>query len=108
MTTALEGVKGQRQAPTALYPRERPGTHFTGGWVGPMAGLDRFGESLPTGIRSPDRPARSQPLYRLNYPTHSALVPIRHLFHMAHSQNQCTNSDKLRFRSVYFKKKRWD
>ena len=21
-------------------PRERPGTHFTGGWVGPWAGLD--------------------------------------------------------------------
>jgi hypothetical protein len=23
-----------------LYPRERPGTHCTGGWVGPRAGLD--------------------------------------------------------------------
>jgi hypothetical protein len=23
-----------------LYPRERPGTRYTGGWVGPMAGLD--------------------------------------------------------------------
>ena len=27
--------------------------------------------SLPTGIRSPDRPARSQSLYRLRYPAHS-------------------------------------
>ena len=35
------GVKGQRHAPAALYPRERPGTHCTGGWVGPKAGLDR-------------------------------------------------------------------
>jgi hypothetical protein len=35
------GVSGQRHAPTALYPRERtPGTHWTGGWVGPRAGLD--------------------------------------------------------------------
>ena len=25
----------------------------------------------PTGIRSPDRPARSQSLYRLSYPAHS-------------------------------------
>jgi hypothetical protein len=23
-----------------LYPRERPGTNWTGGWVGPRAGLD--------------------------------------------------------------------
>jgi hypothetical protein len=26
--------------PRPLYPRERPGTHYTGDWVGPMAGLD--------------------------------------------------------------------
>ena len=38
---ALEGVRGQRHAPAALYPRERPGTHCTGGWVGPRTGLDR-------------------------------------------------------------------
>jgi len=24
-----------------FYPRERPGTHCTGDWVGPRAGLDR-------------------------------------------------------------------
>ena len=29
------------------------------------------GKSHPTGIRSPDRPARSQSLYRLSYPTHN-------------------------------------
>ena len=29
------------------------------------------GKSRPTGIRSPDRPARSQSLYRLSYPAHS-------------------------------------
>jgi hypothetical protein len=34
-------VSGQRHAPAALYPRERTtGTHCTGGWVGPRAGLD--------------------------------------------------------------------
>jgi hypothetical protein len=43
ITTALEGVRGQRHAPASLYPRERPGTHCTGGWVGPRAGLDRCG-----------------------------------------------------------------
>jgi hypothetical protein len=26
--------------PLSLYPREKPGTHCTEGWVGPRAGLD--------------------------------------------------------------------
>jgi hypothetical protein len=37
--------------------------------MGPRAGLDRCENSRPpTGIRSPDRPARSESLYRLSYP----------------------------------------
>jgi hypothetical protein len=49
-------VRGQRHALAALYPRERPGTHFTGPvWTG--------AENLaPTGIRPPDCPARSLPV----------------------------------------------
>jgi hypothetical protein len=40
-TSALDEVSGQRQTPAALCPAERtPGTHCTGGWVGPRAGLD--------------------------------------------------------------------
>ena len=31
----------------SLYPRERPGTHCTGGWVGLRAGLDGCGKSRP-------------------------------------------------------------
>ena len=34
------------------------------------------GKSRPTGLRSPDRPARSQSLYRLSYPAHSHF-PLR-------------------------------
>jgi hypothetical protein len=30
----------------------------------------------PTGIRSPDRPARSQSLYRLRYPAHRFLIAL--------------------------------
>ena len=30
-----------------FYPRERPGTHCIGGWVGPRAGLDGCGKSRP-------------------------------------------------------------
>jgi hypothetical protein len=45
--------------------------------VGPRAGLDRCRKSIPSGIRSLDRSARSQFLYRLSYPAHSVtLLPI--------------------------------
>ena len=47
MTTTLEGVRGQGHGPAALYRRERHGTHCTGGWVGPRAGLHRCGKSRP-------------------------------------------------------------
>jgi hypothetical protein len=61
-------MRGQRQASAALYLRERAGTHFTGGWMDPSAGMDRCGKYRHrTGIRSPDRPARSQSLYLLSY-----------------------------------------
>jgi hypothetical protein len=30
-----------------LYPRERPGTQFIGGWLGIRASLDRCGKSRP-------------------------------------------------------------
>jgi hypothetical protein len=67
LTSALDGVGGQHHAPAALppgmtrYPLYRrgwaPGTVWTGA------------ENLaPTGIRSPDRPARSESLYLLWYP----------------------------------------
>jgi hypothetical protein len=68
--SALDGVSGQRHAPAELYPRERtPGTHCTGGWVSPKAGLDteargKILSPLP-GIepRSPGGPVRCQTLY---------------------------------------------
>jgi hypothetical protein len=44
LTSALDGVGGQRHAPAAL-PRERPVIHCTGGWEGPRAGLDGYGKS---------------------------------------------------------------
>ena len=44
------GVNGHQHAPGAIYARARPGTHFTGGWVGPMAGLDGRKISSPPGF----------------------------------------------------------
>ena len=39
--------EGSASRPGRFLPRERPGIHCTGGWVGPRAGLDRCGESRP-------------------------------------------------------------
>ena len=51
-----------------LYRWKRHGTHCIGDWVGPRAVLNKSGKTHPTGIRSPDRPARSESLYLLSYP----------------------------------------
>ena len=51
-------VGGQRQAPEALSS-----TLFTEGWA--WKGAENH---TPTRIRSPDRPVRSESLYRLSYP----------------------------------------
>ena len=40
-------MRDQRHASAALYPRERPGAHCAGGWVGFSAGLGRCGKSRP-------------------------------------------------------------
>jgi hypothetical protein len=74
-------VRGQRHTPAVFYPRERRGTHCTGGWVCPRAGLDRCGKYRPSGIRSPDLSARSQSLYRLSYPAYkSKFVHLKYWF----------------------------
>ena len=74
MTTAREG--GERSA-------SRPGRSLPpvpilqeAGWApGPFW---RGAENIaPTGIRSPDRPARSQTLHRLSYPTRQRSVTLQ-------------------------------
>ena len=65
-TSALGGDGWSTPGPRPLYPRERPGTHRIGGWVGPQGWSGRLRKiSPPTGIRSPDR---GESLYRLSYP----------------------------------------
>ena len=71
MTRALEGVRGQHHAPAALYPGKDPAPIVReAGWA---PGLVWTGAEnvAPTGIRSPDPPARSHLLYRLRYPAHA-------------------------------------
>jgi hypothetical protein len=52
----------------SFYSREWAGTHSIGGWVDLWAGLEGCGKSRPHRFRSPDRPARSESLYRPRYP----------------------------------------
>jgi hypothetical protein len=63
--------------PRPLYPRERPGTHCTGGWVGPRACMDVCEKSHPHRtthmeyyllINSIQRPLRG-------HPTNSSIHP---------------------------------
>ena len=46
-TSALDGGWVVNATPRPLYPRERPGTHCIGDWVGLRAGLDGCGRSHP-------------------------------------------------------------
>ena len=45
LTSALDGVGGQRHSPADLPWGKRPHTHCIGGSVGPRAGLDGCGKS---------------------------------------------------------------
>ena len=67
-TSALDGMGGQHHAPTASLPgKSRYPLYRRLG--GPQDRSGRVRKMSPsTGIRSPDRPARSESLYRLRYP----------------------------------------
>jgi hypothetical protein len=54
--------------PRSLYTQEWPSTHYIRGWVGPGPLWTGAENLAPTGIRSPDRPLRSESLYRLSDP----------------------------------------
>jgi len=80
MTTALEGVRGQPHAPAIFTPGKEPvPIVLDAGWApGPVwTGAENL---APTGIRSPDRPSRSQSLYRLSYPAHAVDINSHNFF----------------------------
>jgi hypothetical protein len=47
LTLALEGGGWSAPRPGRFTPQERAGTHCTGGWVGPRAGLELCEKSHP-------------------------------------------------------------
>jgi hypothetical protein len=57
-----------------------PPGHFIQGWVGLRAGLDGCGKSRPTGIRSPNRPARSQSSTDWAIPSHLMIMRMEQLW----------------------------
>jgi hypothetical protein len=89
-------VSGQLQAPPALPSREgAPGTHLIWVWVGPRTGLDdletrKFLTVPGLELRSLGRPACSQSLYRLSYPSSQLNAK---LFHISTGINFCTFVD---------------
>jgi hypothetical protein len=72
MTSALDGVSGQRHESSALYTQGRaPGTHWAGGWLGLRSGLDTEARRKILCLflgSNPGHPAYSQTLYWLSYP----------------------------------------
>jgi hypothetical protein len=68
--------------PLFTLGKSTPGTHWTGGWVGPRTGLDTDERVkillLLLGIepRSPGRLARSQTLYCLSYPSSLSMFKL--------------------------------
>ena len=61
--------------PRPLYPRERPGTHCTGGWVDPRSGLHECGKSFPHRDSIPG-PSSSVASRYANYPILAHIIII--------------------------------
>ena len=67
---------GWSSRPRSIYPRERPGTHCIGGWVGPWAGLDGCGKSEKlTGLQL----VKKFPAFHGTRRYVTALTSVRHL-----------------------------
>ena len=65
-TSALDGVGDEHHAPAALPLERTVPIVQEAGWT-PGSVWTGAKNLAPTGIRSPDRPARSESLYRLSY-----------------------------------------
>jgi hypothetical protein len=77
LTSALDGEWVVKATTLPLYPQESPGTHCIGGWWASEP-VWAGGENLArTGIRSADRPLRSESLYQLRDPGPGKVIYIK-------------------------------
>ena len=88
-------VGGQLNAPAALPPGKRPGTHCIAGWVDPRAGLDGCGKSHPhlDSIPGPSSPQRvTIPAHRRNMQQQKVLCAVvgnkTHMYIQLHSPGE--------------------
>jgi len=84
LTSALDGVGGQRHAPAVLTPGKTRYPFYMR-LVGSQGRSGRVRKISPSaGIRSPDHPARSESLYRLRYPGPSLYHLLRQCMNTSH------------------------
>jgi len=79
LTSVLDGVGWSTQYPGLFAAGKRPNIHCTRGRVDPgpvWTGAERI---ALTGIRSTDRPARNDSLYRLHYPDPRILIGLYYM-----------------------------
>ena len=74
MTAALDGGEWSAARHGHILPPGKTRYPFYRRLGGPQGRFGRAENLVPTGIRSPDRPSRSQSLYRLSY--RSTLVTV--------------------------------
>jgi hypothetical protein len=80
MTGALEGGEWSAARPNRTLPPGKTRYPYYTRLGGPQGRSGQVRKiTPPTGIRSLDRPARSQSLYRLSYPAHSFLSTVAKL-----------------------------
>jgi hypothetical protein len=85
------GVGVQRHAPAAFTPRKGPVPIVQEAWWAPGPFWIGAENLVPTGIRSPELPARSKSLYRLRYPGPLIRVVRIKAFYYVISLVECQN-----------------
>jgi hypothetical protein len=81
MTAALEGGEWSAARPGSTLPPGKTGNHCTGGCGAPGT-VWMSGKSHPYRGSIPDRPARSQSLYRLSYPAYTNYISLVNILTM--------------------------
>jgi hypothetical protein len=104
LTSAIVGVGGQRHTPAALSPGKTryPLHRRLGRPHGRSGQVQKI--SPPTRIRSPDRPARSESLYRLRYPDPHFWTQWIHQLWAVNRTRQIDKRKDLRTKYIWQKK----